>query len=84
MPVRQDGDTRPSWRIFGLTNLYAAGPGLLKRIFGTNYGYLAHKPVQPSLLDYCGPWPYYLVAMEVLMLGSLYLYYAPLTRKESS
>lgn len=29
-------------------------------IFGWNYGYLQRKPLQPSILDYLGPWPWYL------------------------
>ena len=33
---------RSLWRIFGLTNLYVAGAGLLNWLFGTYYGYLAH------------------------------------------
>jgi hypothetical integral membrane protein (TIGR02206 family) len=31
---------------------------------GTNFGFTAHKPVNPSLLDHMGPWPYYLLGMQ--------------------
>ena len=68
---------RSVWRVWGWTNLYAAAAGGLNGIFGTNYGYLAHKPTQPSLLDYAGPWPYYVLVMEGLALTFLYLWYAP-------
>ncbi|MDP3722336.1 MAG: TIGR02206 family membrane protein [Candidatus Omnitrophota bacterium] len=68
---------RSVWRVWGWTNLYAAAAGGLNWIFGTNYGYLAHKPAQPSLLDYAGPWPYYVLVMEGLALAFLYLWYAP-------
>lgn len=68
---------RSIWRVWGWTNVYAASAGVLNWIFGTNYGYLARKPTQPSLLDYAGPWPYYLLVMEGLALAFLYVWYAP-------
>jgi hypothetical integral membrane protein (TIGR02206 family) len=36
--------------------------------FGWNYGYLLKKPSQASLFDYLGPWPWYLVSLEILAL----------------
>lgn len=66
------------WRVFGLTNVYAVLAGLINWRFGTNYGYLAHKPMQPSLLDYFGPWPYYILVMEGAALLSFLLCRAPL------
>lgn len=69
---------RSVWRVWGMTNLYAVVAGLANWMAGTNYGYLAHKPSQPSLLDHLGPWPSYLLGMEIVALGSFYLAYAPL------
>ena len=63
------------WRVWGITNLYAALMLLLNHLWGTNYGYLAHKPSQASLLDYCGPWPWYLLSMEVVALGFFFICY---------
>jgi len=68
---------RSVWRVFGWTNLYAVIIGLINWAAGTNFGYLAHKPMQPSLLDHLGPWPYYIGGMELIALASFYLYYAP-------
>lgn len=68
---------RAIWRVWLLTNVYAVVIGIVNGLRGTNYGYLAHKPVQPSLLDHFGPWPYYIVVMELVGLVSFYLYYAP-------
>lgn len=75
---RVRGTPQTVWRAFGLTNLYAAAAGLVNWRFGTNYGYLAHKPLQPSLLDYFGPWPYYILVMEGAALASFVLYRVPL------
>ncbi len=75
------GRVRPTqrsvWRVWAVTNLYAGLVGALNWATGANYGYLARKPVQPSLLDYVGPWPWYILALEGVALASFYLYYAP-------
>ena len=44
----------------------AAIAGLLNWQLGTNFGFLARKPVHPSILDYLGPWPYYILVCEGL------------------
>jgi hypothetical integral membrane protein (TIGR02206 family) len=74
---RVEPTSRSVWCVFGWTNGYALLVGLLNWATGANFGYLAHKPMQPSLLDYLGPWPYYIGGMEVIALASLYLSYAP-------
>jgi len=68
---------RSVWRMWLLTNGYVLVAGIVNWLFGTNYGYLARKPMQPSLLDHFGPWPYYILGMELVALVSFYLYYAP-------
>lgn len=68
---------RSLWRVWGLTNVYAACVGIVNGVWGMNYGYLAHKPSQPSLLDHLGPWPWYLLSMEGVVLLSSALCYAP-------
>lgn len=68
---------RSIWRVWVLTNGYAAAAGAVNWAFGTNYGYLAHKPARPSLLDYAGPWPFYLAAMDAIALVSFALSYLP-------
>lgn len=76
------GRVRPNWSslvwVWLMSNLYALVAGILNWGFGTNYGYLAHKPSHPSLLDYLGPWPYYLFGLEIVGIVSLLFWYAPL------
>lgn len=57
------------WRVFLLTNAYAAVAGLVNLALGTNFLYLRHKPAARTLLDGLGPWPYYLMAADALALG---------------
>ena len=33
--------------------------------------------MQPSLLDFFGPWPWYILALEAAALASFFLYYVP-------
>lgn len=54
--------------------LCAAGVNLA---LGTNFGYLKAKPINPSLMDYLGPWPWYLLSMEGLAVLFFLLYYLP-------
>jgi len=57
------------------TNIYAAIAGLLNWKLGTNFGFLARKPVNPSILDYLGSWPYYILACEGIGLALFSLCY---------
>ena len=58
-------------------NLYALSVGTVNAIMGWNYGYLCHKPYAPSLLDLLGPWPWYLLAIELLALVTFLILYLP-------
>jgi hypothetical integral membrane protein (TIGR02206 family) len=59
---------RSPLRVLGWSNVYLACAMLVNWRFGTNFGFAARKPVNPSLLDYLGPWPWYLLGMEALAL----------------
>jgi hypothetical integral membrane protein (TIGR02206 family) len=56
-------------RVFAGVNAFAVCVGGIDAVFGWNYGYLCAKPLNPSLLDYLGPWPWYLAALEVIALA---------------
>lgn len=61
---------RPWWKgpltalLWG--NLYLLLSMAVNAWLGTNFGFTARKPVNPSLLDHLGPWPIYLLWMQVL------------------
>jgi hypothetical integral membrane protein (TIGR02206 family) len=48
------------WHAFGILVVYAVIIGAFDAIFGANYLYLCRRPANPSLLDWFGPWPWYL------------------------
>jgi hypothetical integral membrane protein (TIGR02206 family) len=72
---------RPSlksvWRTMLYLNLYLPFVLWINAWTGGNYLFLSHKPAEPSLLDYLGPWPWYIVSMEAAALVMFLLLYAP-------
>ncbi|HNJ35929.1 MAG TPA: TIGR02206 family membrane protein, partial [Leptospiraceae bacterium] len=65
------------WRVFLMSELYFATAFTLDYALDTNYGYLMRKPTNPSFLDYLGPWPVYLIVLQILALGIFYLLNLP-------
>jgi len=69
------------WRVFVWTNLYAAIAAAVNFAFERNFLYLREKPDGPSVLDWLGPWPWYLVGAEVLALALFLLLDLPFRAK---
>ncbi|TKC18785.1 YwaF family protein [Robertmurraya kyonggiensis] len=65
------------WSAFAFLNLAAGVAFLANVITGGNYMFLARKPSNPSLLDYLGPYPYYILVLECLALLLFWLIYLP-------
>lgn len=75
------------WHAFGALNAYVALIALFNAAFGTNYMYLREKPDVPTLLDFFGPWPFYILVAEVFalaMFGFLYLPFSKVRVRKST
>jgi uncharacterized membrane protein YwaF len=57
---------------------------LVNTWLGTNFGFAARKPVNPSLLDHMGPWPIYLIWIEVLGLVLFFLLSLPVLGRKGA
>ena len=57
---------RPDWRSYRFAVITTLAWGAFTFIFntiaGTDYGFLNRKPLNASLLNFLGPWPFYVVA----------------------
>ncbi|QGQ44939.1 TIGR02206 family membrane protein [Metabacillus sediminilitoris] len=68
---------RSMWMTVLLVNLYAICIFFLNKWLGANYLYIMKKPGNASLLDVLGPWPWYLISLEIIMIVTFYLLYSP-------
>ena len=60
-------------RMMLAANFYLVVAGSLDLVFGWNYGYLRHPPSHPSLMDYLGPWPWYILSLQLVAFASFWL-----------
>ena len=68
---------RAVWRAFGLLAAYGLVVGAFNAAVGGNYMYLCRKPRNPSLLDWFGPWPFYLAVGAAAGLALFWLLWFP-------
>ncbi|HEY9074989.1 MAG TPA: TIGR02206 family membrane protein [Anaerolineaceae bacterium] len=72
---------RPYWRsiprVFLYANLYMIAVTGLNLLIGSNYMYTLHKPATASLMDMLGPWPFYLLPLEIIGLVICVILYLP-------
>ncbi len=76
---------RPWWRtplqVWLWSNAYLLLSMGVNAWLGTNFGFTARKPVNPSLLDHMGPWPVYLLWMQLLAAVLFSLLALPVLRR---
>jgi uncharacterized membrane protein YwaF len=54
---------------FKWLNIYVLALIPINYLLDANYFYLMAKPINPSVLDYFGPWPIYILVAELLVMG---------------
>jgi hypothetical integral membrane protein (TIGR02206 family) len=64
-------------RVVAATLGYALVAGAADFALGTDYGFLAAKPANASLIDFLSPWPWYVPELVLIGILSLLIYYAP-------
>lgn len=73
-----------NWRALAITNAYALLAAVIDLATGENYLYLRAKPSQPSMLDFMGPWPWYILAADVVALVLFWVLMLPFRRGSSA
>jgi hypothetical integral membrane protein (TIGR02206 family) len=81
---------RPTWRsavrAWGLLHLYAIPVFALNFLIGSNYLFINRPPDTPSLIDVLvnvlGPWPWYLIGLEALVIVLIVVVYLPFAIKD--
>lgn len=70
------------WNAFWMSNLLLVITLFLNLLIGSNYMFTKHKPEAATLLDYFGPWPFYLITVQFIGLGFFFLAYLPFFLKK--
>jgi hypothetical integral membrane protein (TIGR02206 family) len=72
---------RAMWVTILIVNLYAGCLFIVNKTLGSNYMYIMRKAGM-SILNFLGPWPWYLLSVELLMIVSFYILYSPFWIKQ--
>ena len=59
------------------TNLYMIVIAVVNILTNGNYLFLRHKPNAPSIIDYLGPWPWYILGLEAVGVVIMFILYVP-------
>jgi hypothetical integral membrane protein (TIGR02206 family) len=63
-------------------NLYAFIIFFFNRAIGSNYLFIAHKPLTPTLIDALPAWPWYILYLELIGVLVILLLYLPFAIKD--
>lgn len=64
-------------RVWLLTLALALAVLVINRLIGANYMYLCARPQNPTIIDYLGRWPWYLLPLVGLATVLMWILYAP-------
>jgi hypothetical integral membrane protein (TIGR02206 family) len=77
---------RPTWksvlRVAVISNIYMIVIFGVNMLIGSNYLFIAHKPVGPTVLDALPAWPWYILYMEAMGFAIFLLLYLPFAIKD--
>ncbi|MEJ8547959.1 TIGR02206 family membrane protein [Brevibacillus borstelensis] len=68
---------RSYWKALAVLNLLLPIVLIANRMTGGNYMFVSQKPANPSLLDYLGPYPWYILSLEGVAALLFFLLYLP-------
>ncbi|MFS0865215.1 TIGR02206 family membrane protein [Fredinandcohnia sp. 179-A 10B2 NHS] len=71
------------WKAFAALNVIAVIVYFANKVTGGNYMFLARKPSNPSLIDLLGPYPWYILSLEIVALVMFFILYIPFLRKRN-
>jgi hypothetical integral membrane protein (TIGR02206 family) len=74
---------RTIWQVTLITNVYLAAMLVVNSLTGGNYMYVSRKPEFATAIDYMGPWPWYILGLELLGLLSFVLIYLPFAVRDT-
>ncbi|MCA1031993.1 TIGR02206 family membrane protein [Bacillus timonensis] len=70
------------WKAMLVLNALAIFIYIVNKITGGNYMFLAKKPSNPSILDFLGPYPWYILSLEAVAFSIFLLLYLPFYRRK--
>lgn len=68
------------WMAFVILNSFAFIAYWVNRWTGGNYMFLSQKPENASPIDYLGPYPYYIISLEIIAIALFWLLWLPFAR----
>jgi len=73
-------------KTFVITNIYMGVIAVFNLLVGGNYLYICGPPETPTLIDFLiqvfGPWPWYIIGLEIIGIISFLVYYSPFLIKD--
>ena len=72
---------RSIWKVIGITVLYTGFIAIFNIIFNGNYLFICWKPENGSIMDFMGPWPWYIIPLAIVAIITFYIWYAPFAIK---
>ncbi|ASJ54534.1 ABC transporter permease [Brevibacillus formosus] len=73
---------RSIWKTMGFLNLLLLVALFVNQWTGGNYLFVSRKPDNPSLIDFLGPYPWYIASLEGVAIALFFLLYLPFVRKQ--